>query len=159
MLTLRETLVRAHEFRQRALEVNLEFGKILQRAGITEILEKDPLKIIEAAKQGKISFTGENGALAMLKLKKKLLELQNIFYDFSEFIEPIDLLPYLEQQEYRYVMTKARENNQDLASACRIGNIMFTTIFNNIISDNQRWNLMMYRIKTKWRKRNINLVV
>lgn len=159
MLTLRETLFKATEFRQQALEVNMEFQQILQRAGIMQILEKDPQKIIEAAKQGKISFVGDSGALSILRLKKKLLDLQNLFYDFSEFLEPIDLLPYLEQHEYRYVMTKARENNEDLASACRIGNIMFATTFSKIVSNNKRWNLMMYRIKMKWRRQNIKLVV
>ncbi|MEG6615658.1 hypothetical protein V6C27_04350 [Peptococcaceae bacterium 1198_IL3148] len=159
MLTLRETLLRANDFQQQALQVNLEFEKIIKIAGITKILEQDPQKIINAAKEGKIPFVGENGALNILKLKKQLLELQNMFYDFSEFLEPIDLLPYLEQKEYRYVMTKARENNQDLASACRIGNIMFATILREIVPDKNRWSLMMYRIKAKWRKQNIKRVV
>jgi hypothetical protein len=159
MLTLRETLSQANEFRQVALQVNLEFKKIIKIAGITPILEKDPHKIIEAAKEGKIPFVGENGALTMLKLKKQLLDLQNMFYDFSEFLEPVDLLPYLEQKEYRYVMTKARENNEDIASACKIGNIMFATTLREIVTDNKRWNLMLYRIKLKWRKQNIKRVV
>lgn len=159
MLSLRETLSRANEFRQVAMRVNLEFDKIIKIAGITQILEKDPHKIIEAAKDGKIPFIGENGALNMLKLKKQLLDLQNMFYDFSEFLEPIDLLPYLEQKEYRYVMTKARENNEDIASACKIGNIMFATTLRDIVTDNKRWNLMLYRIKSKWRRQNIKRVV
>ncbi|MBM7854152.1 hypothetical protein JOC37_000524 [Desulfohalotomaculum tongense] len=159
MLLLREVLIRAAEFRQMALKLNREFSDVLRRAGIIQILEKDPQVIIEAARQKKIPFSGDRGALAILRLKKQLIDLQNLFYDFSDFLEPVDLLPFLERKEYRYIMTKMRENNEDLASACRIGNIMFAATLRSIVNDNKRWNLMMYRIKEKWRRQNIKRVV
>ncbi|WP_031514554.1 hypothetical protein [Desulfofalx alkaliphila] len=159
MLLLRDILSKANEFRTLAMSLFDEFNPVLSRGGIMHIIETDPHKIIEAAKEGKIPFTGQNGALTILRLKKRLLDMQSYFYDFSEYLEPVDLLPYLEQNEYRYVMTKARENNDDLVSACKIGNIMFVTVIREIVPNDTRWNLALYRIKEKWRKQNIKRVV
>lgn len=159
MMSLNEILLRVNEFRQMSLAMYNDFGQVLQRVGLMQILEKDPQRIIEAAKDGKIPFSGDNGALNILRLKKRLLEIQNLFYDFSEFLEPMDLIAYLEQEEYKYVMSKARQNNDDISSACKIGNIMFTTTIRNIVVDNKRWGLMVYRIKEKWRRQNIRRVV
>ncbi|MBO8138830.1 MAG: hypothetical protein H0Z40_12050 [Desulfotomaculum sp.] len=159
MLFLRDVLTKANDFRKSALKLNEEFGSILYRAGITQILEKDPIAVLEAAKQKKIPFSGHYGALTILRLKKQLLDLQNIFYEFSDYLEPVDLLPLVERNEYKYIMTQVRKNNDDLASACRIGNIMFAATLRSVVNNDQRWNLMKYRIKEKWRRKNIKLVV
>ena len=159
MLLLGEVLSKANKFREMALKMNVEFEKTFNRIGIIPILERDPHKTIEAAKQGQIPFSGANGALTLLKLKKCLLDTQSLFYDFSEFLEPVDLLPYLKRSEYKYIMAKVRENNEDIASACKIGNVMFATTLREVVNDNKRWGLMLYRIKEKWRRQNIKRVV
>ncbi len=159
MLSMSEVLGKAKKFRQEALEVHKEYKQLLKRPGVIKVLEKDLGKVIKEAKTGKITLVGIDGVLEILKLKKRLLELQSLFYQFSEFIEPMDLLPDLEQEEYRYIMTKARENNQDISSACHIGNIMFAATVRDVVADNTKWNLMLYRIKRNWRKKYIKLVV
>ncbi|MCL0081355.1 hypothetical protein M1N64_03915 [Peptococcaceae bacterium] len=163
MLSLREVLSKASEFRTKALKMNMEFGKIFNKVGITVILEKNSNEITAVVKQKQmvLNNVGEHvdELLILLELKKNLLDIQSLFYDFSEFVEPVDLLPYLKQSEYKYIMTKAREKNEDIASACRIGNVMFAVTFREIANNNNRWGLMIYRIKEKWRRQNIKLVV
>ncbi|MTI79471.1 MAG: hypothetical protein FH758_01110 [Firmicutes bacterium] len=158
-MLLREILTEVNQFRKKAQNLNREFDDVLKRAGIMQILEKDPHVILAAAKNKKIPIGGDNGALSILKLKKQLIDLQNMFYDFSDYLEPIDLLPFVERNEYKYIMTKMREKNEDISSACKIGNIMFATTMRSVVNDNQRWNLMKYRIKQKWRRKNIKRVV
>ncbi len=159
MLLLSDVQEKAHQFKEAALALNRDYKDILQQISVVKLIELEPEKIVNAAKNKEIPFAGKNGALSFLLVKKKLLELQNLFYDFSEFIEPMDLLPLLERDEYRYVMTSARENRQDLKSACRIGNIIFATVVSKVVIDDTRWNLMLYRIKKKWQKKFIKRVI
>jgi len=159
MLFLMEVLNRANAFREMGLDLHVKFCKILNKVDIALVLEENIYKLFEDLKDKYVFYDYDSGLLALIKLKQHLLDAQNLFYDFSEFLEPMDLIPYLNQNEYKYVMIKMRENNEDIASALRIGNIMFAAMLREVVKDDKRWRLTIYHIKEKWRRQNIRLVV